>query len=381
MTGTTGATAVPDVVRLAQQLVRMPSTPESGGQRAIAELLADRLDGAGFAVGVDRYAEGHANVVARWGDPDLPAVCLTGHLDTVSVVESAWSVDPWGAQIRDGQLTGRGSADMKSGVAALLLATEEYVARPPEDPVPVAIVLTGQEEVGSLGAAALAARAGALPPARVLLVAEPTANRPVLGHRGVVWMDVVARGRSCHASTPHLGENAVEKLMDALAGIRAWAASNPRRHDVLGDRTVSIGRIGGGVLRNVVPDAARAELDVRTPEPDDAAELPRVLQELVGGLATVETALSLPPVLTPPDDPWVGLARQAAVGLAEADGPDVARFFTDASVLTPALDGVPTVVCGPGSPDQAHVVGESCPVEQIIAAQEFCLRLLRSTPG
>jgi succinyl-diaminopimelate desuccinylase len=372
-----------DVVGLAQELVRLPSTPESGGQRRIAELLADRLASCGFGVEVDAYAEGHANVLARWGDADRAAVCLTGHLDTVSVVESAWTVDPWGAEIRDGRLYGRGSADMKAGVAALMHAVEGYVENPPDDAAPVVLVLTAQEEVGSLGAASLAAQ-GSLLPSRVLVVAEPTANQPAVGHRGVVWLDVVARGRSCHGSTPHLGENAVEKLMDAVQLVREWAATDAKYDELLGPRTLNIGRFSGGVLRNIVPDLARAELDIRTPEATDAVELPEALQRLVGDLATIETALSLPPVATDPGDVWVRLLRRlASAHVALGPTPGVARFFTDASVLTPALGLPPTIVCGPGSPDQAHVVDEFCAVADITAAQEIYAGLLRSAaaPG
>lgn len=358
-------------VELARELVRMPSTPD-GGQPAIADLLANRLQDKGFDVALDRYADGHVNVVARWGDPALSAVCLTGHLDTVSVAESAWTVDPWGAAVVDGRLYGRGSADMKGGVAALVRAAEEHVADPPPGAAPVALLLTAQEEVGSLGAASLA-RAGLLPDAHVLVVAEPTSNLPVLGHRGVVWLDVVARGRSCHGSTPHLGENAVEKLMTALAAVRAWMAEHGRDdgadHPVLGARTLNIGQVHGGILRNIVPDVARAELDVRTPDPADADRLAPALAALVAGTAEVEPVLTLPRVWTEPEDPWVAAVREAAAARGDVPEPlGAARFFTDAAVLTPALGGVPTVVCGPGSPDQAHVVDEWCDARQVEAA-------------
>jgi succinyl-diaminopimelate desuccinylase len=148
---------------------------------------------------------------------------------------------------------------------------------------------------------------------------------------------------------------------------------------VLGARTLNIGRFTGGLLRNIVPDAARAELDVRTPDPADAVDLPLALQDLVGELATVETVLSLPPVHTDPDDAWVRLLRRLAAAHVELTGaPGVARFFTDASVLTPALGGVPTVICGPGSPDQAHVVDEFCAVSDVVAATQIYAGLLRA---
>lgn len=364
-------------LELAQELIRLPSSPESGGQPRVAELLADRLGGAGFEVTVAAYADDHRNVVARWGDPDKPAVVLSGHLDTVTVVEEDWSVDPYGGDIVGGRLYGRGAADMKAGVAALVRAAEEYVSAPPPDAVPVVLVLTAQEEIGCIGASALTRQPELLPESRFLLIAEPTANQPVHGHRGAVWLNLVAQGRSCHGSTPHLGENAIEKLMDALDLVRQWAADNVASHEVLGQRTLNIGLVRGGVLRNIVPDAAVAELDFRTPLEQDTVALLDALAAVVEPRATVERVLSLPPVYTAPGDPWVKLVhRVAGRYMSLPDGPAVARFFTDASVLTRALGDVPTVICGPGSPDQAHVVDEWCPAEEVSVATAIYSDLL-----
>jgi succinyl-diaminopimelate desuccinylase len=371
-------TLSPDL-ELARRLIQLPSTPESGGEPRVAQLLADRLVSAGFTVSVDAYDQEHTNVVARWGDPNRRAICLSGHLDTVTVVEEDWSTDPYGAEIVGSRLYGRGAVDMKTGVAALVRAAEEYVASPPPDAVPVTLVLTAQEEVGSLGASALTREAGLLPDSRFLLIAEPTSNQPVLGHRGAVWLNLVAQGRSCHGSTPHLGENAIEKLVDALQAVRRWAADNEVSHQVLGRRTLNIGRVRGGVLRNIVPDAAVAELDFRTPLEEDAVTIADTLGELVEGRVAVERVLSLPPVYTRPADPWVRLVREVAGGYVElSEDPPVARFFTDASVLTGALGDVPTVICGPGSPDQAHVVDEWCEVDQVSAATAMYTDLLRA---
>ncbi len=371
-------TMTPDV-ELARQLIKMPSTPESGGEPRVAELLADRLDSAGFTVTVDHYDTDHMNVVARWGDPERPAVCLSGHLDTVTVVEDEWSTDPHAAAVVGSRLYGRGAVDMKTGVAAMVLAAEQYVASPPANALPLALVLTAQEEVGSLGASALTRDDGLLPESRLLVIAEPTSNQPVLGHRGALWVDLVSHGRSCHGSTPQLGENAIEKLIEALARVQVWAEETAPVHEVLGRRTLNIGRVRGGTLRNIVPDLAAAELDFRTPFEEDAERLPDDLGELVRDLATVEQVLSLPPVFTPSDDRWVQLVREVAGRQVDlANGPLAARFFTDASVLTRALGDVPTVICGPGSPDQAHVVDEWCELAEIGTSTAIYTDLLRA---
>jgi succinyl-diaminopimelate desuccinylase len=161
--------------------------------------------------------------------------------------------------------------------------------------------------------------------------------------------------------------------------VRKWAEKTAPTHPVLGRRTLNVGRVRGGTLRNIVPDFAAAELDFRTPLEADADGLPDALDELVEDLATVERVLSLPPVYTPPDDRWVQLVRQVAARHVDlSNGPLVARFFTDASVLTKALGDVPTVICGPGSPDQAHVVDEWCELDQIGTATAVYNDLLRA---
>lgn len=364
-------------LELAQQLIRVQSTPESRNELQVAELLADRLEAAGFDTTVHTYGGHHGNVVARWGSPDVPAVCLSGHLDTVTAVEEDWRYDPYGAEVVGPRLYGRGAADMKSGVAAIVRAAEMYVASSPPDGTPIVLVLTAEEEVGSLGAAALVAEPGSLPESRLLLIAEPTSNQPVLGHRGAVWLDLVARGRSCHASTPELGDNAIEKLVDGLRILLEWCATNHTDHEILGARTMNIGRFDGGVLRNIVPDRAIAQLDFRTPSQQEQATLLDTLAALLENQVTVEPVLSLPPIYTEPTDPMVRIFRDVARDHIElTGGPAVARFFTDASVLTPKLDMVPTLICGPGSPDQAHVVDEWCDTAEIETTTAMYLHLL-----
>lgn len=319
-------------IQLAQDLIRMPSTPGSGGEAVVAQFLADRLETAGFRTVVHNYGDGeHSNVVARWGRDDQPAVCLSGHLDTVTVVEEHWQFDPYAADIVGSRLLGRGSVDMKAGVAAMVHAVEAYVASAAPDATPVTVLLTAEEEVGSLGAAALAREPGLLAPSRLLLVAEPTSNQPAVGHRGALWLDLVASGRSCHGSTPQLGENAIERLMDGLMLVRDWCARHATGHEVLGGRTLNIGRLNGGVLRNIVPDCAVAELDIRTPSEEEQSTLVDTLTTLMGDLARVEPIVSLPPVYTSPTDPTFRLVQAVArARVAVTDPPTVARFFTPA---------------------------------------------------
>jgi succinyl-diaminopimelate desuccinylase len=211
-----------------------------------------------------------------------------------------------------------------------------------------------------------------MPRASYLVVAEPTDLRPRVGHRGAFWVDLHARGRSCHASTPELGENAITKLVQDLGWLTDLVGSEVPADARLGPPTINVGTIRGGAQRNIVPDRAVAEVDIRLAGRDGLARLEQAVADGLPHGSEVEVRVSLPGVATDPGHPL--MVRAAAI--AADDGAGAARFFTDASVLTPALGDVPTVIWGPGSPDQAHVVDEHCPVEQIDRAVQHYLQLL-----
>ena len=362
------------VLDLLAGLVRGRSV--AGGEGALARDAASMLDDAGFAVTLPGWQEGREQLVARFGSTDAP-LTLTGHLDTVPADPSVWSVDPWGA-VRDGnRVVGRGTSDMKSGVAALLVAATQH-ARRPHDCRGVQVVLTAGEETGCTGALAL--RREDLAPGGPLLVAEPTANRLVPGHKGAHWMRLSAAGRAAHGSAPELGDNAVVRL--ARAAVALHDHSGWPSHQTFGPVTANVGMLTGGVQPNIVPDFAELLLDVRTVPGVDAQTLRDTVTELAGERVTVDDHVVLPVVDTSVEDPFVASVQEALSAAGQEPDPQPpARFFTDASVLAGLLgseDGgpAPTVVLGPGEPDQCHVVDEWCSADRVEAAVEVYAALL-----
>jgi len=338
-------------VDLLTELVRADTVGarEGASARRCADLLAD----AGFTVAVPGWEPGREQLVARTGSVSGigAPLTLTGHLDTVPTGDpAAWAADPWGAE-RDGQrVLGRGTSDMKSGVAALLVAAAQH-ARRPHDCRGVQVVLTAGEETGCTGALAL--RAADLATGGPLLVAEPTANRLVPGHKGVHWLELTATGRAAHGSTPELGDNAVVRL--ARAAVALHDHTGWPRHDTFGAVTTVPG---------FDTDAHRASVAA-----------------LAGDGVAVGDHLVLPVVDTATDDPFCLLVKDAlrAGGLDPEPAPP-ARFFTDASVLGPLLGTggapCPTVVLGPGEPDQCHVRDEWCSASRVDTAVEVYAVLL-----
>jgi succinyl-diaminopimelate desuccinylase len=352
---------VTGVLDLLDELIRFRTV--GGGEGTAARRCAALAEKAGLDTQLLAWEPGREQLVVRTADAAGPPLTFTGHLDTVAAEAGDWSVDPWAAE-RDGdKVVGRGASDMKSGVAAAVVAAVEHAARP-HPCRGVQLVLTAGEETGCTGLLGLDASSRAvLAGAGPLVVAEPTANALVLGHKGAHWMRLRATGRAAHGSAPELGDNAVVRLARAAVALHDHAGWP--RHDRFGPVTANVGVLRGGVAPNVVPDAAELMLDVRTVPGVDAGQLRAQVGLLAGDRVEVADHVVLPPLDTGPDEPFVGMVRSAlqAAGVSDAVTPP-ARFFTDASVLAGMLGGdgspVPTVVLGPGEPAQCHVVDEYC---------------------
>ncbi|GIH62892.1 M20 family metallopeptidase [Microbispora siamensis] len=351
-----------EAVELARELIRIDSV--GGGEAAVAGPLARRLSDAGFAVRAHEHAPGRTGLVARWGTGE--PVTLTGHLDTVPLGGQAWRHAPHGAEIDGDRLYGRGSSDMKAGVAALVIAAERHVRRTGPK-VALEMVFTVGEETGCEGAAGMVAE-GLVGRSRALLVAEPTANRVLLGHKGALWLEATTRGTTAHGSMPHLGDNAIYKLARVIGAVETFDTGVPD-HPWLGPSTVNVGTVRGGINVNSVPDLAAATIDLRTVAGQDHGRLRERLQAVLGDEATLDVLVDLPAIWTDPDDPFVRALVEAGAG-APGDRP-AASYFTDASILAAACGGAPTVICGPGEPEQAHVTDEYCLVHRIEEAVEI----------
>jgi len=341
----------PDPVDLLRELVARPTV--SGNAPAQRDALGTVADVLHAAAPHLRRTEG-PDADQPWTlfttptDPDRPRLLFACHVDTVPVADpGSWARDPFGAELDDGRVWGRGGSDMKAGLVAAVAAA---AAAGPE--TSVALLLTSDEEIGSKGALAAA---GAVAAERIgaVVVPEATANQVVLGHRGALWLAVRARGVAAHGSTPHLGRNAVLQLAAVLA--RAGAELPLADHPYLGTETWNPGVFAGGTVPNVVPDRAEVLVDMRTTGNGAALQAWWRRQPEV---AEVDVRVDLPPVATPPGDPWVG-------GLPAQVRPEPATYFTDASVLAPVVGGAPVVVWGPGTPAVMHADDEYVLVDEL----------------
>jgi len=361
-----------DVVALTQTLVRIDTVNPPGGEDRCIAPLADALAGAGYACRSIDFAPGRRTLLARIGGrPDRAPLCFTGHIDVVPLGTAPWRHDPFGAQIEDGRLYGRGSSDMKGGVAAFVAAAVEHAGLA-RDGAGVTLIITSGEETGCEGAFHLAAQSAErawLGPAGALVVAEPTGNEMLLGHKGALWMRATTEGVAAHGSTPQLGSNAIYKIAQAALSLESFEFGVPP-HPLMGLPSLNVGTLAGGSNINSVPDAAELTLDIRSVPGQDHAALRDCLCRRLGPQVRLATLVDLQAVCSDAEAPWIrrvaGLAaRHAPQGRAAA----VASYFTDAAVLRPLLGMPPTVVLGPGEPAQAHQTDEYCEVAKLHAAQ------------
>jgi succinyl-diaminopimelate desuccinylase len=370
-----------DALSLTRDLVRFDTINPPGREQACARHVARLLEGAGFDVAEHEFGPGRSSLVARLGGGERPPLCFTGHLDVVPLGARPWSREPLAAEIDGDRLYGRGSSDMKSGVAAFVIAAQRLAPRLTGTPGLV-LVVTAAEETGSQGAFRLAAQGGGvLGRAGAVVVAEPTGNEPLVGHKGALWLHARTGGVTAHGSMPERGVNAVVKAARAVLRLTEFDFAVPP-HAVLGRPTLNVGTIAGGLNVNSVPDAASIGIDIRTIPGQAHAALRARLAAHLGEDVTLEGLTDVPGVWTDPADPWMQEVYEVVTPLL-GRRPDVkaAPYVTDAAALTPAYGGAPTVILGPGELALAHQTDEWCSIERIEQAVDVYIELARRWCG
>jgi succinyl-diaminopimelate desuccinylase len=348
-----------------------------GNEEECAHLLGGILEDAGFDVAYHELSAQRASLVARiGGSNDTPPLCFTGHIDTVPLGAASWQVDPLSAETDADRLYGRGTSDMKSGVAAFVTALVDLAPRL-HGTAGIELVITAGEETGCEGAFQLVRRGGALGRAGAVIVGEPTSNSPLVGHKGVLWLEARTRGVTAHASMPEKGVNAIYKAaraVSALEALRFQCAPHP----LMGSPTLNVGTIHGGLNVNSVPDETRIGIDIRTTPNVDHGEIEAQIRGQLGEAVEIETILDVESVYTEPEHVWVQEVFEVMQrSLGRSPRAEVATYFTDAAALNIAYGCPPTIILGPGEPEMAHQTDEYCVIDRIdeaVAAYEEIAR-------
>ncbi|MPW16561.1 acetylornithine deacetylase [Paraburkholderia sp. CNPSo 3157] len=327
-----------------------------------------------------------ANLFATIGPRDRGGIVLSGHTDVVPVDGQAWTVDPFRLTQKEGRLYGRGTADMKGYIASVLAAVPAFLKQKLE--LPVHLAFSYDEEVGCLGVRPMLAELEKrVHKPRLCVIGEPTALKPVLGHKGKLAMRCHVKGAACHSAYAPHGVNAIQyaaRLINRLEEIGDELAQR-EHHDARFDppfSTVQTGVIKGGRALNIVPAECEFDFEVRTVPGFDANVVTDKLQayaeaELLPKMRAVQadTGIRLqalnayPGLATSPDS---DAARLLAL-LSGSNAFETVAFGSEGGLFTQA--GIPTVVCGPGSMDQGHKPDEFVTIEQLNQCDAMLVRL------
>ncbi len=339
------------VVKRLERYVSIPSV--SGEEEEMAEELARDLERAGLDVEVDDLG----NVIARRGEE--PTLCLTSHMDTVPAGDMRDAFEP---RLEGGKLFGRGACDAKANLAVYV-----EVARITEEPLEVIGVV--REETDSAGIREVLRRGDMR--ADQVVNGEPTSLRPVIGHKSRVEVEVVLEGEEVHASTVK-GDDVVRRFCGILNGLERLLEG---KEDELGEPTVTATRVvAEGPASNVTPGRLEALFDMRLNTRVDPGDVERFLSRKC---ESADVRAGAPPFVLEGDEPVVVALREALRRRGLADDPVTWPASTDAGYIR-HLGGKDVVVFGPGSIEVAHTDEEFVPVDELVAAVEVLVDVVRN---
>jgi acetylornithine deacetylase/succinyl-diaminopimelate desuccinylase-like protein len=339
------------MVDMLGELIKIPSDPFSDKQE-----ILDYVQSFTDQVHMRNTLFGEPAAPALLAEFGQSGVVLSGHLDTPPIGDY-WSFSQ--SQLASGRMYGRGAADMKGTVIAMLQAAQDLVARK----IPVVLALTTDEETSMQGAVALS-KTLPLRRAKAVVVGEPTGLRVAYAEKGVMDLAIETRGKAAHGAMPHLGENAISKMMRILRGLEGFKGRIA--HPELGAVTINIGTLNGGNRINVVPNKATAEVDIRFPPPYAPDQLYREIEEHLRRIKTPFTLrkiLSMPSVQIDPTSEHIRILREVAS--AETAVLVHASEAVHYSQVNPRV-----VIFGAGEEELSHQANEYVKVEAVARATE-----------
>ena len=352
----------------------LPPRHPNAGEKNVADFLAATAARAGLEVEFQNVLPERANVIARL----LPrgkikrTILLAPHMDTVGADGTKFI-----PQRKNGRLHGRGACDTKGSVAAMLAALCE-LANSKSRPLETEIVFAGliDEEHAQAGSRALVKNKFK---ANLAIVGEPTKLQVVTAHKGSLWLELATRGRAAHGATPHLGKNAIHEMARIVDVLETDCAAQlkKKKHKLLGNGTVNVGKISGGTQPNIVPDSCTISIDRRTLPGETENSVRREITLLLKAkklLAKISSA-KLAPALPLETDFKLPLVQNflRAANQAKSLGVD---YFCDAAVLS--AGGIPSVVFGPGDIAQAHTADEWISLAELERGKNLLLNFLKS---
>jgi acetylornithine deacetylase len=371
-------------IRLLRDLIAIDSVNPSlvsggAGEREIAEAVSRELHTIGMDVEVTEVAAGRPNVVGTLeGRAPGKSLMFCGHLDTVSVEGMTSPFDP---MERDGRLYGRGAADMKGGVAAMIGAARTLASSGGLESGRLIVAAVVDEEYASIGAEALVSRWHA----DAAVVTEPTDLVVAIGHKGFSWIEVTTKGRAAHGSRPQEGRDAILRMGRVLSRLEQLDRTLQARlaHPVLGTPSLHGSLIAGGRELSTYPDSCMLQMERRTISGEPTNVALTEIEEILAALRLEDSdfqgdarlMFNRPPYETPAGHELPQLLESAVLSVGHTPNRAGMTYWTDAAILGHA--GIPSVIFGPGG-EGYHGLEEYVRVNEVLACREALAILARN---
>ncbi len=352
--------------------------------------IAKKLRESGIESTIQSVGHNRANLVARLkGVGNKKSLVFCGHMDTVSVGEIPWEHEPFGAEEIDGRIYGRGSADMKGGLAALIMAMIEVSRSGITLEGDLIFAATAGEEVDCIGANTMVAD-GSLSDAGAMIIAEPSGGEIFVTHKGALWLEVISYGKTAHGSMPEHGINAIDNMNYFINALHDKFKFKYKEDSLLGGPTLNIATISGGVQVNVVPDMCKLQIDIRTVPGQDHQEILSDIKLILSEIEADSNAKFDVKVINDKvalknksDDQFIKLTLDTATEVSKSEyKAKGVTYCTDASIFVPSFNNnLSVIICGPGEETQAHKPNEyvetSKYIDSIRLYKEIALRYLK----
>lgn len=372
-----------DTVELLQKMIGFKTVNGPGDELPLAEFIKEKLEEIGVEAVVDDFGDNRGNVVGRVkGSGEREALLFNGHTDTVPPGDIQWEYGPYSGKVVDGRIYGRGSADMKGGLAAMLIALKAVKKAGWKLKGDFIYSATAGEETDSIGAVKFV-KDGGLEEVGAIIIGEPSSNGINVAEKGAFWVEITTYGKTAHGAFPDNGVNAIVHMNALLSELISYKFDY-EVNQLLGHPTMNISTINGGVKTNVVPDKCTITIDMRTVPGMNHDEIIKGFEKLIeklssqidGFKADIKVLNNRAAVETKTDHSFVKMAQEVIKDEFNKEvDPKGVNFYTDASVFLPSKQ-LPCIFYGPGDANMAHQPNESITIDSLMEAVHFYIAII-----
>ncbi|PAV29751.1 acetylornithine deacetylase [Virgibacillus profundi] len=362
-----------DAVHFLQEMIRIDSSNPPGNEHEVAKLLAERCEKTGIPYTISRVESNRSNFRIKLNGEGKGKLLFCGHMDTVQPGEQPWKHSPFSGELEGDRLYGRGASDMKSGLCAMFLAIESLYKEQKQLPKDIIFLATAGEEVDSCGARQYL-KEDSLDDVEAIVIGEPTNEKIVVGHKGALWLEIILSGKTAHGAMPESGINAVEWMRPVMEMVESLKSKWKISSVPLGESSLAITKLNGGVQTNVIPDRSSMHVDIRSIPPQShdelLTEINQNLHEIFSAIDApdfhINKLLDRPSILTEKASTIITTASR----LKGQDSVYGVSYYTDGAVLNPDSK-IPTLIYGPGDERFAHQPNEYVDVHAYLRSIDF----------